>query len=156
MDPQQREALIARYIVGPQVVRDALAGVTDADLDTDHASEGWTARQIVHHLADSEMTSAIRLRKLLCEEQPIIQGYDEPRFAEILRYSERPIDAALDALTAARQTTAEILARMSDAHWARSGTHTESGPYSTEDWLRIYAAHCHDHANQIRRARGLA
>ena len=59
---------------------------------------------------------------------------------------------ALDALAAARRTTAEILARMADADWQRSGRHTESGRYSAEDWLQMYSAHAHDHAAQIRAA----
>jgi hypothetical protein len=137
-------------------VVDALGGISDAELDANRGQEDWTPRQIVHHLADSEMTSAIRLRKLLAEDHPTIQGYDEPVFARVLHYADRPIEAALDAFSAARRTTAEILARMTDADWGRSGTHTESGPYSAEDWLEVYAAHAHDHACQILRARGRA
>ena len=114
---------------------------------------GWTAREVVHHLADSEMTSAIRLRRLLAEDRPVINGYDEETFARVLGYAERPIEAALDAFSAARRTTGEILARMTDADWAREGTHSDSGRYTAEDWLQIYAAHGHDHAQQIRRAR---
>ena len=69
-----------------------------------------------------------------------------------LHYGERPIKAALAAVRAARETTASILEHMAEADWSRSGTHTESGPYSAENWLTIYAAHCHDHVDQIRRA----
>jgi hypothetical protein len=155
MNDTQRQALIERYTRGHQVVLDSLSDIGAVELDTDMAAEGWTPRQIVHHLADSEMNSAIRLRRLLAEERPAIGGYDEETFARVLRYSERPIDAALDAFGAARRTTAEILARMTETDWAREGTHSDSGRYTAEDWLEIYAAHAHDHANQIRRARGL-
>jgi hypothetical protein len=154
MEQVEREALIQRYERGHQAVLDALADLDATELDLDVAGEGWTARQIVHHLADSEMTSAIRLRRLLAEDQPVIEGYDENHFAHVLRYASRPLDAALDALSAARRTTTEILHAMTDADWQRSGTHAESGRYSAEDWLRIYAAHAHDHAQQIRRAAG--
>ena len=68
-------------------------------------------------------------------------------------FSERPIEPSLAAFEAARASTAPILRRLSDEQWQRSGTHSESGPYSVADWLRIYAAHGHDHADQIRRAR---
>jgi hypothetical protein len=156
MNDTQRQALIEQYTLGHKVVLDALADIGDAELDTDKAAEGWTPRQIVHHLADSEMTSAIRLRRLLAEDRPVIGGYDEETFARVLRYSERPIEAALDAFSAARRTTAEILERMTEADWSRAGTHSDSGRYSAEDWLEIYAAHAYDHANQIRRARGLS
>jgi hypothetical protein len=132
-------------------VVEALTGATDAALDARPGPEEWSAREVVHHLADSEMTSAIRLRKLIAEDDAVIHGYDEPTFARRLYY-DRPIEASLDAFAAARRTTAEILDRLSEEQWARTGTHTESGPYGVEDWLRIYAAHGHDHADQIRRA----
>jgi hypothetical protein len=150
MTPAERQALVQRYTQGYQTVLDAVAGISAAELD--YKGDGWSAREIVHHLADSEMTSAIRLRRLLAEDKPVIGGYDEETFARVLRYAERPIEAALDALSAARRTTAEILARMTEADWQRAGTHADSGSYSAEDWLQIYASHAHDHAAQIGRA----
>src|SRR5690606_3343371 len=84
MDREHRDALIARYKEGYAKVEEALAGVTDSELDTRPAPGKWTAREIVHHLADSEMTSAIRLRRLLVEEKPVIQGYDQEAFARLL------------------------------------------------------------------------
>ena len=152
MSSVNRAALIERYQQGYQAVLDAVRGLSEAELDARPAPGEWTPREVVHHLADSEMTSAIRLRRLLVEDAPLIQGYDEAAFARRLGYAERPIQAALDALAAARRTTAEILARMTDADWQRSGTHTESGRYSAEEWLQIYSAHAHDHAAQIRAA----
>jgi hypothetical protein len=101
------------------------------------------------------MTSAIRVRRLVAEEAPAIVGYDEAEFARRLFYGDRPIEASLDAFRASRRTTAEILELLTDAQWNRSGTHTESGPYGVETWLEIYANHAHDHADQIRRARGI-
>jgi len=147
-----RTKLIAQYAQGHQAILDALAGSTPEELDA-HPADGWSPREIVHHLADSEMTSAIRLRRLLVEDQPVINGYDEEAFAKQLHYADRPVEAALDALSAARRTSLELLERMSEADWQRAGTHSESGPYTAEDWLQIYAAHAHDHADQIRRAR---
>ncbi len=151
-----RKALITRYAQGHQAVLEALAGITAEELDKRPSADDWSPREVVHHLADSEMTSAIRLRRLLVEDMPELPGYDEALFARTLHYADRPMEAALDALSAARRTTLEILERMSESDWHRAGTHTESGPYSAEDWLNIYAAHAHDHAAQIRRARGLA
>jgi hypothetical protein len=97
------------------------------------------------------MNSAIRLRKLLTEESPQIQGYDQDEYAARLRYNERDIQPALEAFRAARATTAQLLDAMTEEDWAREGTHSESGRYTAEDWLRIYAAHAHNHAAQIRR-----
>ena len=111
----------------------------------------WSAREIVHHLGDSETTSAVRIRRLLCEDQPLIHGYDQDEFAKRLRYNERDMGPALEAFRSARATTVQLLALMSEEDWQRAGTHTENGRYSAEDWLRIYADHAHNHAAQIRR-----
>jgi hypothetical protein len=152
MDPEERSRLIARYKNGHRVVTDALRGATEEDLD--RVVDGdWTPRQVAHHLGDSEMMSAIRIRRLLAEAEPVIHGYDEKAFAMALT-GDRPIEPSLEAMRWARETTAQLLERMTEEDWLRAGTHTESGPYSAEDWLRIYAAHAHDHADQIKRARG--
>ena len=155
MDAQTRKGLIDRYKDGYRQVADALAGATDAELDAHPALGKWSAREIVHHLADSEMTSAIRLRRLIAEDEPRIDGYEEAEYARRLYY-DRPIQPSLDAFKAARATTADILERMTEGEWQRRGTHSESGPYSVERWLELYAAHAHNHADQIRRARASA
>jgi hypothetical protein len=153
MNDAERQALIARYVDGPRVVEEALARIGEQSLDQ-RAADGWTAREIVHHLADSEMTSAIRLRRLIAEERPQIVGYDEPEYARRLYY-DRPIETSIAAFKAARASTATILERLTEDEWQREGTHSESGRYTVEDWLRIYAAHAHDHAAQILAAGGV-
>ncbi|HEY6118092.1 MAG TPA: DinB family protein [Candidatus Dormibacteraeota bacterium] len=152
MDAQERAKLIQRYRDGYRVVVEALDGVTEEELDRS-ATGDWTPREIAHHLADSEMTSALRIRRLLAEPDPVIHGYDEKAFAERLT-GDRPIQPSLEAMRWARETTAQLLDRMSEDDWRIVGTHTESGRYSSEEWLRIYASHAHDHADQIKRARG--
>lgn len=151
-----RRALIDKYAQGHQAVLDALVGITEQELDARPGADQWSPREIVHHLADGEMTSAIRLRRLLVEDAPAIPGYDEMAFSKTLHYADRPIEAALDALSAARRTTLEILERMSEADWSRAGTHSEMGTYSVDDWLTIYGTHAHDHAAQIIAARNAA
>ncbi len=153
MNPESRKELIAKYKHGFQEVLDALKDFPE-ELMTAHPFEGkWSAREVVHHLADSESTSAFRLRKLLVEERPLIQGYDQDQFAVRLRYNERDIAPALDSFRAARETTSQLIDLMSDEDWSRAGEHTESGRYTAEDWLRIYADHAHNHAAQIKRLR---
>lgn len=152
MDATTRMQFIDRYRQGYQAVIDALAGAKDEELDAP-SPDGWTARMVAHHLADSEMTSAIRLRRLIAEDNPRIDGYAEEHFARVLFYDRRPIEPSLAALKAARETTVSILEHLTDEQWRRSGTHSESGAYGVEAWLEIYAAHAHDHADQIRRAR---
>ena len=70
------------------------------------------------------------------------------------RCSDRPVEPSLEAMRWARESTVQLLDRMTEADWRIVGRHTESGSFGTEDWLRIYAAHAIDHAEQIRRARG--
>jgi hypothetical protein len=152
MNTDTRKQLVERYKDGYRVVVEALAGATDAELDAHPAAGKWSAREIVHHLADSEMTSAVRLRLLIATDNPTITGYDEAEFARRLYY-DRPLDASLAAFKAARLTSAEILDRLSEAQWERKGTHTESGAYGVERWLDIYSKHAHNHADQIRAAR---
>lgn len=151
MNADERAQLIARYKDGYRAVAEALEGITEEELDRSADGE-WTPRQVAHHVADSEMMSAIRLRRLLVETPPVIYGYDEKAFAERLT-GDRPIEPSLQAMRYARETSAQLMDRMTDADWSIVGTHTESGRYTAEDWLRIYASHAHDHAEQITRAR---
>jgi hypothetical protein len=153
MTPAERTALIEQYKDGYAEVVRALDGFPKASLTARPIPGKWTAAEIVHHLADSEMTSAIRLRKLIAEPYPVIQGYDQEVFTEKLGYQERPIEPALAAFKAARETTAQILERMAEADWRKLGWHTDGGSYHSEKWLEIYARHAHGHASQIRRLR---
>ena len=152
MNAAEREALIDRYEVGFAAVSAALEAITDAELEAREAPGEWSPREIVHHLADSEMTSALRLRLLIAQDAPTLLGYDQEAFVRHL-YPDRPIAPSLAAFEAARAATAPILRRLSEEQWRRAGTHSESGRYTVEDWLRIYGVHAHDHADQIRRAR---
>ena len=152
MDASERDRLIQEYAGGVAAVRAALDGATDAELDH-RPADGWSPREVVLHLGDSEMRSAIRLRQLLAEDDPVIQGYDEAGYATVFDYASLPIEPAMRAFEGARASSAALLARLGDEDWSRAGTHEESGPYSVEDWLRIYAAHGLEHADQIRAAR---
>ena len=155
MDSTKRAELIARYKDGYRAVAAALEGATDRELDATPGPDKWSAREIVHHLADSEMTSAIRLRLLIAEDNAAIHAYDQDEFARRLYY-DRPIASSLLAFEAARRSTGELLDRFSESDWGRAGTHPEHGRYSVERWLEIYAAHAHNHADQIKRARASA
>lgn len=154
MEEKQRTELLQKYRSGHQAVVDAVANMREDELDHSPGDGDWTPRQIVHHIADSEMTSAIRLRTLVAEDNPTIVGYDEKVFAESLT-RDRPIEPSLNAVRWARESTLQILERLSEDEWKKAGTHTELGPYSVERWLEVYANHCHDHASQIKKARGI-
>ena len=152
MTGAERAALIRKYRDGYRAVTESLEGITDEELDRSAVEGEWTPRQIVHHLADSEMTAAVRFRLLLAEDRPAIKGYDQDRFADRLHY-ERSHEASLELFRAARASTAELMGCLSESDWLREGTHTEVGRFGMDTWLRIYAPHAHRHADQIRVAR---
>jgi hypothetical protein len=149
MDKKERDRLIAVYRDGYRAVAEALHGATEAQMTAKPGPDKWSARDIVHHLADSEMTSAIRLRRLLAEDRPTIYGYDQDQFAKVLYY-DRPHESSLEAFRYARESTAQILERLTEEQWLREGTHTEAGAFGVERWLQIYAEHAHKHARQIK------
>src|SRR6187401_1952840 len=152
MQPDERKQLIAQYQDGYRAVADALVRITPEELDARPVAGKWTAREIVHHLADSEMTAAVRFRLLLAEDRTEIKGYDQDRFADRLHY-ERSHEGSLELFRAARASTAELMGCLTEADWLREGTHSEVGRFGLDTWLRIYAAHAHRHADQIRVAR---
>lgn len=152
MDDETRRALIEQYASGYEAVRQAIEKVGPARLDERPVDgDDWTARRIAHHLADSEMTAALRLRRMVAEEKPAILAFDERAWAERLYYDVRPIEESLEAFRWARASTVGILRRLSAAGWKRKATHSDLGAYGVEEWLAIYGRHAHDHAAQIMR-----
>ena len=146
------DAPIDRYADGPAEVDRALESITDEELDRSPADSGWTARQVAHHLADSETNSYVRLRRLVAEDDVEIVGYDQDEWAVRLHY-DRPIEPSLAVLRAVRAASTDLLRSLSPRDFDRTGKHSESGEYGVRTWLAIYADHAHDHADQIRRAR---
>jgi hypothetical protein len=153
MSSAERQPLIEQYQLGFDEVERALADFPTEQLTSKPIPGKWSACEIVHHLADSEMRAAIRLRQLLTEDRPVIQAYDQELYATRLNYNARDMAPALEAFRSARSTTAQLLAHMTEADWAREGTHPEHPRYTASNWLEIYAAHAHNHAAQIRRLR---
>jgi hypothetical protein len=147
-------AATAAYEESTQIFLDAAAELTDAVLDR-HAEGGWSARQIVHHLADAEAQSYARLRRLLAEpEGSIIQGYDEAAWAncEALGYRELPIEHSLAVFAAVRAASADLMRRLSEADLERYALHSEAGHYSVATWIATYTKHPRDHAAQMAEA----
>lgn len=129
------------------------SSLSEGDLDRQPAEpDGWTPRMVIHHVADSETNSYVRLRRLLAEPPgTTIQGYDEAQWALALHY-DRPVVLSLAVFRAVRDSSAELLDRITADDLARAGVHTDSGPYTLADWLDTYVAHARDHAEQIRAA----
>ena len=134
---------------------EAVGMVTPENIDkADHA--GWTPRQIIHHMADSESQSAARLRRILAQPGTQILGYDENAWSECeaLGYRTLPIENSFAMYKASRASSLEILNNLKESDLEKFAIHSERGNFSVEDWLRVYSKHPVDHANQLREAIG--
>ena len=151
LSADEREGLMRRYAEGPARIKAALAKVPEEARKWRPGPGQWSAHEVVCHCADSEMNAAARIRFLAAEKQPTIQGYDEKVWAQALDYHNHPLEPALATVEAVRANTVALLRHMPDGIWSRTGTHTESGHYSAEDWLNIYAKHLEGHSSQIER-----
>lgn len=145
----EREAMIERYAAGPALLRAALARVPAAAMQWRMADDEFTVHEVICHCADSESNGSLRIRYLVAEREPVIQGYDETGWAQTLDYHAQPLGTALAVVDAVRANTVPLIRRLPDAAWARVGRHTESGAYAATDWLAIYAAHLEEHGAQI-------
>lgn len=147
----ERAAMIDRYERGPALLKAALAKVPADAVQWRPGPNTWSAHEVIVHCADSESNAAMRIRYLLAEPRPVIQGYDQARWAVALDYHTLPLEAALATVTAVRANTVPVLRRMTEPQWRLTGEHTESGRYGAEDWLKIYAEHLEKHSGQIAR-----
>jgi DinB family protein len=148
----ERAALIDRYASGPALFKATIAKVPKEAFQWRPAPGKWSAHEVIVHCADSETNAHARIRYLVAEERPpVIQGYDQARWAQVLDYHSLPWEPALATVEAVRANTTALLQRMTDEQWARMGTHTESGTYGALDWLKTYAEHLEIHARQLER-----
>jgi hypothetical protein len=148
-----REASAA-YESSTQFFLNLARGLTPELLDVSHEN-GWSARQIIHHLADSEAQSYARLRRLMAEpEGSVIQGYDEGAWAacEKLGYTNAPVENSIAIFAAVRTGSLDLVKRLEESDLEKFGEHSESGKYTVEKWLTSYTQHPTDHGDQLIRA----
>ena len=145
------EAFASQYENATREFLNTVQELSDADLDVSN-SGAWTAREVIHHVADSEAQSYARLRRLIAEPGTQIQGYDEGGWGEneTLGYKDLPIEPSLAVFKAVRASSLEIIKRLSEPQLENSGIHTESGEYTIKTWLETYINHPLEHAAQIR------
>jgi hypothetical protein len=151
MTPEERQTAIDKYERGPADLEAALSEAPDEARTWRPAPGDWTIHEIVVHCADSETSGYSRIRMMAAEPEPIIAGYDQDAWTTYFDYHTIPLDRSLAVIRAVRAHTAPLLRTLPNEAWAKQGTHTESGPYFTTDWLGIYSVHLSDHAAQIRR-----
>ncbi len=145
-------AIVSRLERFPAQLRALVAGLTDKQLETPYREGGWTARQVVHHLADSHMNSAIRFRLALTEARPTIKPYDEKTWAELPDAAHGPLDMSVRLLEGLHARWVALLSSMTPQDWKRTFVHPERGEMDLERTARLYAWHCDHHLAHIRLA----
>lgn len=137
----------------PSELRQAVQGLTDAQLDTPYRPDGWTVRQVVHHIADSHMNAFIRMRKALTEPEPTISAYDEKRWAELPDSKDGDIEISLALIDGLHQRWAMLLRSLDADRWKRGFQHPERGHVSLDFNTLLYAWHCKHHLAHIANLR---
>ena len=134
-------------------LRQAISGLSEAQMATPETPGKWSIRQVLRHLADSDLVWGFRLRLVLAQDRPPLTGYDQDRWAERLHYDEADVTTALDEFTLLRRGNLALLQRAAPADLKRVGVHAERGEESVEHMIRLYAGHDLLHLNQIARVR---
>jgi hypothetical protein len=128
-----------------------IAGIDDATLRRPEKPGKWSIMQVIQHLADSEVVYRYRIRKILAQPTPDIQGYDQDLWATNLNYNEMDLREALEIIRVLRTANLKMLRGLNDAQLERYGLHNERGPESVRKILQMLAGHDILHLNQIRR-----
>lgn len=146
---QDRTRYIETIASTPARLREAVAGLTEEQLNTPYREGGWTVRQVVHHVPESHMNSYIRFKLALTEEEPVIKPYDEAAWARLSDVAAAPIEVSLALLDSLHTRWVILLRGMSDADWQRQFRHPEIGVISLEKNLALYAWHGKHHVAHI-------
>ena len=133
----------------PGLVRAAVTGLTGPQLDTPYRPEGWTVRQVVHHLPDSHLNAYTRFKLALTEDEPTIQTYAEDRWAKLEDGRTAPVDVSLELLDSLHRRWVLLLRSMSPADFSRKFRHPELGVLTLDTTLGIYAWHGRHHMAHI-------
>ena len=144
-----RRAAIDDLAALPRQMREAVAGLNDAQLDTPYRDGGWTLRQVVHHVPDSHMNAYIRFKLALTEDEPTIRPYMEDRWAELPESKQAPVELSLDLLDNLHQRWTMVLKNISEADWKRNFKHPEMGLMSLEKTLALYSWHGRHHTAHV-------
>ena len=145
-----RRTCIAAIAQFPTMLRAAAATLSEAQLATTYREGGWTARQVVHHVADSHMNAYVRTRWALTEDRPTIKAYDEKAWAQLPDATGGPIGLSLDLITAIHARWVALLESLPDEAFARELLHPVSGPMSLDRLVQMYAWHGRHHTGHLQ------
>ena len=153
VDPATRPQCMMVISEAPARFRYAVRSLDDRQLDTPYRPEGWTIRQVVHHVPDSHMNCFIRWRMALTEDEPIIKPYDEAKWAELHDSRTAPVEVSLKLLESLHDRWVNLMGSMSKMDFERKFRHPEVGLLSLNTVLAGYAWHCRHHEAHITRLR---
>ena len=149
----EREPLIVAVESAPRELMKVVAGLSEVQLETPYRPEGWTVRQVVHHLADSHMNAYVRFRLALTEDEPTIKPYHEAAWADLSDARTGPIDVSLTLLSALHSRGVALMRAMTPEQWERAFRHPERGLLRLDQTLAMYAWHGRHHIAHIRGTR---
>jgi uncharacterized damage-inducible protein DinB len=149
----QRSACIRTIAETPARLKAAVAGLSEAQLETPYRPGGWTVRQVVHHMADSHMNSYVRFRLALTEDEPTIKTYDEARWAELSDAKTAPIEPSLTLLDTMHERWVMLLRGLTPKDWTRTFRHPERGLMTLEQNLALYDWHGRHHVAHVTELR---
>src|SRR5713101_9858803 len=149
LDHATRSAYIDTLEQAPATLRALVSGRSDAQLDTPYRPDGWTVRQVVHHVPDSHMNAYLRFRLALTEDEPTIKPYDQGRWAELVDARTAPVELSLALLDSLHKRWVLLLRSLSAADCSRKFRHPELGEVTLERNLALYAWHGRHHAAHI-------
>ncbi|MDB4915667.1 MAG: DinB-like domain protein [Gemmatimonadetes bacterium] len=145
----ERRAAIDAIAAAPRQLRAAVHGLTDSQLDTPYRPDGWTVRQLVHHVADSHMNAYARFRLALTEDNPTIKPYEEAKWAELEDARFLPVLVSLDLLDNMHERLVVLLKATPDDAFARTLSHPENGPMTVDALLNVYSWHGRHHTAHV-------
>jgi hypothetical protein len=151
--PAQRELWIAEIADAPAKLHAAVAGLSEAQLDTPYREGGWTVRQVVHHIPESHMNAYIRFKLALTEDQPTIKPYDEAAWAQLGDIHATPLETSLVLLTALHDRWTRMLRTLDETAYARTFRHPELGVIRLDQNLALYAWHGKHHVAHVELVR---
>jgi DinB superfamily len=146
--PAEREERIAQIAAAPGLLRVAVAGLDERQLDTPYRPDGWTVRQVVHHVPDSHLNAYVRCKLALTEDLPTIKPYDQARWAETPD-TRGPVEESLQLLDALHRRWARLLRGLGPADFARRLNHPEAGVMTLDGVLAMYAWHGRHHTAHV-------
>jgi DinB superfamily len=145
--------LLERFRRGAELAAMTLTGAAGSEVDFVPAPGKWSVRQIVCHLSDAEMVLGMRLRRIIAEDNPPLEAFDQNAWTANLNYAKRKPSHALEMFRNLRSDNYELLKELPESAFDRAGMHSERGRITLGDLLRLGAEHAENHAVQVRSVR---